>query len=539
MTEEEKVITDYENIHDYFPFPTKRYGQDDVLSHLRDYLLNPKVKYILVEAGTGWGKSGFAMTAALASKKAYVATANKFLQGQYERDFDDIIVSLKGRSNYKCNKFEVPSGLKDKIGEFYNCSNSPCQATGKSRSDCFKERCCEYHKQLDKASEADITSFNFASALAFLNYLTKYFPKRNLLVCDECHNIPSWLTNFISVDFTLQNLKELGLEQQIPDFKTVEDYADYLVNVQITVNRFLEDGDKLDPKIVERLETFSRKFILFDKITEDKSDMGNFVFEKIYDGSDRTKIIKIAFKPVAVDRIAHDYLFRHANKVILLSATILDFSTYMKMLGLKREEVAIIRVPSIFPVQNRPITTQYAVGYLNQKNLDASLPNIINAIDMILETNENSNVKGIIHGVTYKICNYIYENLANRKRLLYPKNASEQQDIVQEHLQSKKPTILLSPSMTEGVDLKGDASRVQIFAKMPFAYRGDPVLLRREILYPNYYNMLTALAITQGYGRSIRDMDDKCTTYFLDLCLLSFVRNNPGILHPSFIEAVN
>jgi Rad3-related DNA helicase len=528
-------MCDYENLSDYFPFATMRPGQSDILDALKSYLLNPKIKYILVEAGTGSGKSPIAITAASAAGSAYVATANKFLQDQYMRDFSDVLVDLKGRGNYRCYQHKVPDSLVNKIGEFYNCINSPCQHTDDGRKGCAKNKGCEYHKQLDKASDAPITSFNFASALAFLNYLPDNFSKRKLLVCDECHNIPNWITNFISVEFSLDTLVELGLKDRLPDYACIDDYSGYLYDVQKATNKLLNLDKTLEPNVVIRLETLSRRFRLFDKITNGKKDMGNFIVEKTYDLKDKSKILTLSFKPVVISSLVDTYLFSHAEKTLLLSATILDFPTYMDLMGIPRDQAAIIRVPTTFPAKNRPIYTNQLIGYLNQKNLDANLPVLVDRIKHILAAYPS--VKGIIHGTTYKICNYIFENL-DSDRLLFPKTAQEQKKIIDKHISSTEPTILLSPSMTEGVDLAGDISELQILAKMPYAYLGDPVLKRRMEIYPNYYNMLTALTLAQSYGRSIRSETDRCDTYPLDSCFLSFIRSNSSIFPPSFLEAI-
>jgi len=121
---------------------------------------------------------------------------------------------------------------------------------------------------------------------------------------------------------------------------------------------------------------------------------------------------------------------------------------------------------------------------------------------------------------------------------LYPRKAEQQKEFFDRHVASEFPTILLSPSMTEGVDLKYDISRIQIIVKTPYAYLGDPVLKARMVLYENYYNMLTALNLTQAYGRSIRSEDDFCFTFILDKCFLSFLAANKDILQSSFIDAV-
>jgi len=392
-----EVANDYENIGDYFPFPTMRTGQPDVLSSIGRYLLDPKIKYILLEAGTGFGKSAVALSAAGASNSCYVATANKFLQNQYAKDFSEIMVDLKGRDNYRCNCHEVPENMKSTYGDYYTCGNSPCRSSKEGRAQCSTDSACEYHRQLYEAKKANITCFNFASALAFLNY-TGYFKQRNLMVCDECHNIPNWITNFVSIEITSKTLKDLDISENIPDFTEMCSYGMFIVKIQREVNYMLtNEGLVDDPKLIHRLENFKNKLGLFDTITNDKEDLGNFVMEKVYD-REKNRISKLTFKPVVVSEIASTYLFSHAKKVILMSATILDFETYTEMMGIDREETAVIKIPSTFPVENRPIYTHMSVGYINKNNLDQLLPDIVTIVRTILD--HYKDVKGIIHGVT-------------------------------------------------------------------------------------------------------------------------------------------
>jgi len=526
---------DYENINNYFPFDSMRTGQGEVLDLLKKYLSNPDIKYIIVEAATGSGKSGYALAAAGAAQSAYVATANKFLQDQYIRDFSDIMVDLKGRSNYDCYCYDVPKELKSIYGKRYNCSNSPCRISTESRAKCAKDRGCGYHKQLYKAAKSQITCFNFAAALAFLNYMQSYFKKRNLLVCDECHNIPNWITNFISIDISVKTLKDLSLKAKIPDYATVEDYGMFIAEVQHEVNSCL-NNEIQDSKTVHRLENFQKRLELFDTITNNKMEMENFVMDKVYDKENENKIVKIEFKPVVVAEIIENYFFKYADKILLLSATILDFDTYVDIMGIDPKQTAIIKVPSTFPVENRPIYTHMSVGYINKDNLNSVLPEMVSIIKIIID--HYPNCKGMIHGVTYKICDYI-NTFLETDRLLYPRKAEQQKDFFEEHIKSEHPTILLSPSMTEGVDLKYDACRFQIIVKTPYGYLGDPVLKARIKLYRNYYNMLTALNLTQAYGRPIRAEDDKCYTFIIDKCFLNFVASNRNILQTSFLEAIN
>ena len=532
---EEEEEEDYENIADYFPFPTMRGGQPEILESIKEALLNPKVKYIVAELSTGFGKSPIALAASKASGSAYIATANKFLQKQYLRDFSDHLVELKGRANYKCTQYDVPDNLIAKFGEFYNCINSPCQETKEGKQTCSSNKCCEYHKQFQRAVRADITLFNYASALAFLNYAHD-FTKRNLLICDECHNIPHWITSFVSIDFSQKNLQEIGFNKKIPNFEALIDYCSFLVEIQRFIKDRMRLAKHLDSSLADKLETLRRRFSVFDEVTANKTDMENFLLEKVFENT-TSVVLKLSFKPVSVEKLVQRYLFRHAKKVILFSATILDFDTYLKMMGIdNEEECVVIQAPNKFPKENRPVLTNMAVGYLNRNNITSMMPSIVTAISDIL--NYYPDVKGLIHGVTYTICNYIHENLKS-DRILFPREAKYQYEMYQKHVDSPEPTFLLSPSMTEGVDLYDDLCRVQIYAKMPYVSLGDPIIKKRMEKYTNYYNMQTALSLVQGMGRGVRNEKDICHIYMLDKCMFSFFENNYDILPDDFEEIID
>ena len=81
---------------------------------------------------------------------------------------------------------------------------------------------------------------------------------------------------------------------------------------------------------------------------------------------------------------------------------------------------------------------------------------------------------------------------------------------------AEEPTVLLSPSMQEGVDLRGDYSRFQIICKVPFPYLGDKVVKKRMSKWPEWYSTQTAKTVIQAVGRSVRSEDDHAVTYILD-----------------------
>ena len=60
-------------------------------------------KNIILEAGTGVGKSAIATTICNYVDKSYIITMTNQLLQQYLNDFEYMTMEIKGRSNYPCN----------------------------------------------------------------------------------------------------------------------------------------------------------------------------------------------------------------------------------------------------------------------------------------------------------------------------------------------------------------------------------------------------------------------------------------------------
>jgi ATP-dependent DNA helicase DinG len=83
-----------------FPFKVPRKGQLEAIAAAREAFARGK-RFVVIEAPTGSGKSGVAVTLAREASSAYLLTAQKLLQDQYGRDFPELAL-MKGRANYRC-----------------------------------------------------------------------------------------------------------------------------------------------------------------------------------------------------------------------------------------------------------------------------------------------------------------------------------------------------------------------------------------------------------------------------------------------------
>ena len=115
---------------------------------------------------------------------------------------------------------------------------------------------------------------------------------------------------------------------------------------------------------------------------------------------------------------------------------------------------------------------------------------------------------------SYRIANYLKRHVKD-KRLLFHTSENREQTL-EKHIMSKKPTVLVTPSMTEGIDLKDDLSRWQVICKVPFPYLGDRITRKRMSKHKWWYGYETVKTIVQALGRSVRSDTDHAVTYILD-----------------------
>ncbi|MGH9984653.1 MAG: helicase C-terminal domain-containing protein, partial [Nitrososphaeraceae archaeon] len=82
------------------------------------------------------------------------------------------------------------------------------------------------------------------------------------------------------------------------------------------------------------------------------------------------------------------------------------------------------------------------------------------------------------------------------------------------HINSNEPTVLVSPSLYMGIDLKDDLSRLQIVTKVPYPDLGEKWIKAKLNSFDDkkevekWYAWQTLLRIVQVYGRSIRSRKD-------------------------------
>jgi ATP-dependent DNA helicase DinG len=561
----------------YFPLKKIRNNQEKVLDEIEE-AIKSNIKYIFLEAPTGFGKSPIAITLASFLGSSHICTSTKDLQNQYSMDFN-FVKEAKGKRNFPCI-------LKENEGVHETCEYGPCQK--QEDFDClYKTRLsdykinrlgtkfehidigqfeklkyikknnqqirleslewepCKYFHQKWISTKASHAIYNYKYFLSDL-YFSNIISKRELLVFDEVHNIESEVSDFKSFIINSDNISRLFPKLQLPNRKEeeIETWIEFCEYYKETLLDFMEDveyaieNNSLKEPFTEKnlIDCINREKNLDFILTDMKTNKNNWLVTNI-DRKSKDLIRKITLTPLDISSYFKEIL-DVSNYGLFMSATILNKEYLCKITGLSQDKIKFIRVKhSDFPKENRPIYLMN-IAWLNSRNILDNLPIIAKTVNNIMSIHKNE--KGIIHTTSYLQLEYIKNSLnkENLQRLIESGPTTDRIETLQRHSRNTKPTVLISPSFYQGLDLKDDLSRFQIIIKIPYPDLSDKkvVALRKKDM--NWYLWNTIVRLTQTYGRSIRSREDHASTYILD-SNINYLLKNVNDMFPSwFTEAI-
>lgn len=505
-------LTD-EEFKKYFPFKQARINQREIIDKILTAYQNGK-HHVILNAPTGIGKSVIAYTIANYYKTAYILTSQKVLQQQYKNDLN--IPYMLGKINYICNKnVRMTCELGECRGKLNLCSQNDCP----------------YKNARMIANNTDISNYNYSYFL-MVNRADYKLAKRKLLICDQAHNLQNQLVNTSTLTISQNTLKNLNIRLKLPINDDSENnklnwlkttLIDNLQKEYISINNDIKRCTSFE--FHKEVKNLGIKLITLGRLL----DAANSLKEQINNGekviiSEDTINKKINYKILFGNKLFEKMIQPFGNHFLHMSATILSKQNYCSTIGLIPDDTEYISCESYFPVENRPIYFQ-PVGSMIYNQKQKTLPKLINKISEILQKYPND--KGIIHTVNYDIANEIINKLTNKfpGRLLKPQG-NVRELILNTFKNSSNNYVLISPSLTEGLDLKDDLSRFCIICKVPYASLNDEWIKARIKLDPTWYNIHTAETLVQMTGRSIRSETDHADTYILDSNFLDFAKKN-------------
>jgi len=407
----EEIKREYPHIDDdiieNFPFPEPREGQLEIISNIKN-AMEEGFPYILLEAGTGTGKSAIATTLAGIYQPAYILTMTKQLQSQYGAQFGYPLV--KGRGNFSC---------KETLD--ISCDSGACQTTPRSQKfvceygvskssfdggrfafeDAYggniyfrSDEHCQYWEQKAKAVKSPVTLMNYDYALLELNYV-KHFGKRRLMVLDEAHNIEDKLMRRMEVNIYNKRL-ENDIKKSIPlSMMSEENPIEWILFLESIYDSYRKLAVQKMPK--NKADRINRTKLRLQELLDNLEETPeNWVVDRISGG--------VAFKPLKVDMYGKNRLFEHADTCLFMSATILDMDLFCRWLGIDADEAYKIRIKSNFPASARPVHLKL-VGNMSRRSINRTAPKTIPILEKII--NYHRYEKGLIHTHNYNCQKYI------------------------------------------------------------------------------------------------------------------------------------
>lgn len=525
-------------LYDLFPFDHIRPAQKNILDKIEPFLHDEQIRYIVIEAGTGVGKSAIAKTLSAYYKKSYLLTSTKSLQEQYKNEFyNESVKVVKGKSNYYCN-----------VDGDATCDIGPCKKDKGLKGKCLETENCPYYSALKTAENSEMFVCNYAYFLSMPN-----LNSRNVIIIDECHllddklielakfkidmdkinkkynlineksefiDVVKWKKKFITGD-SQNNINTLNIIIEMLTKKMEANKSEMIRYWQLSEFKDRMTPDELNEfeKIdIVGLDKENNEIMSFAKRIQkyiDTCDNGNWVTTIKEDGRGFYAV------PIFSKELFEKYIGKKANKkVIFMSATIFGKDNFCEELGLDPDKTMYFHEESTFDPKRSPIVVNPCLSF-KQGEYDKTIASAGEIVKTI--TNSFRRNKGIIHTGNYKVANFLTENIPS-KRYIYRKTNENNEDLLMTHAVTGRKTILVSPSMMSGVDLKDDYSRFQIIMKLPYPNLQNPRMAYISKHNFKMYAIRMLREFIQACGRSTRSEKDWSVTYVLDKSFINIYK---------------
>lgn len=586
--------------------------QKETIIGIIDTVLNKDTQTQIIQAPTGSGKSLINIISAgvlnkYYHKRSFILASDLSLWDQYA-DFINKnprlgFGKLKGKQNYKCsaNGEHIDSAECKLAGVKMGSLMIPGNAH-KLGFECAEW--CPYLRDRKKALEAPVTLLTYALYLYTvdrnnMDNQIQAFDARDVVFCDECHNIPNIIQMFYGKTMSRKHIewcvklynyanelfdglifnedndihKELDTLNQ--KFKTEDDIydkydliydrlidyrqskEDAIENIYELVD-FWDDFTPIKMAIEESLRAKSKGHVKLDR--HEKEILKFCRFHQSYVSNSSIKQFLQIINTVGAEYLVKSIIELEGGdkdlnlqcakedfmtylglldvtpKHVMLSATVGDKDNFDDNIGvkyLKNKESEMVWLNSTFDFSKSPIY------FLNRHKMsfrekDESLRNLKPIIYKTCE--QMKGLKGMIQTGNYSIAKDIIDNAPEhiKHRFLYYNGSKEKSEVIITH-QMSEDTILIGPTLNEGIDLPGDLCRFIIILKMPYPNLKDRLVDAKIKLFPYWYNATTSNAIIQGIGRGNRSEDDWCKTYILDACFMKLYTDTQS-QYPDYIR---
>lgn len=512
---------------------TPRPGQVDLVDHILCEYIDEKKTNVILCGDTGMGKSLIAAvvgeslnTIEKSDLAAVYLSSTNALVNQYADSFEKLgdkkFFRIKGASNYKCGYF-------NKLGN-EKATGDDCVRTHLSEIEVSKY-CggCEFKRSRGLINSTEHLITNYAYWMIGKMWSTHMEP-RNLQVFDEAHLLNDVFCNQMTI-----TVSDHIIDLYIKDCSTLNGKCDTQAAELVLFKNLIKTNKITNENYKDQIKSLCKIFIKICEICDLQSALIPDLSAKIRFSKISSKFKGQADRIVGFFKHKYDHVFDDTVKGEISIKPIFISEMMGMLLGkynlfmtatmspefaettmnLDKKTTSFIEAPQTFSASSRPLL------FLGKNNLNfEAMKDPSTFVDMgkIISHIVAHHVgeKGIVLTPSFYVTKTLASKIPKGTRVFEHTQGTNASDIVAEFKKYKGQSILLSPSIFEGLDFPDDDSRYQIIVKSPFASMGDPRIKRIANEYSEIYREITLYKILQGIGRSIRSPSDFASSYFLD-----------------------
>jgi ATP-dependent DNA helicase DinG len=422
-------------------------------------------------------------------------------------------------------------------------------------SECPQFEDCYVARARREAQDADIVVVNhhllFADMAIKQSGFGEVLPGASAFIVDEAHQAPETASRFFSVTLSARQINELCRDFLAESAEVsgamgilrepVADCLQKLKEIQLAISeRMPERGSwqelmrdeqvrtslqELDSSVhgladavsdmhgrargmdgcIDRLQALQ---IQFDRFDADNSAGEVRWFEK------RGRGFAINITPLEVSTPFNAFREKMKAAWLFTSATLAvgdDFGHFTQQMGLEDAQTLLLDSPFDYP--NNAV--MWLPEHLPEPRDAGFVPALL---EMVIPLLEASRGRAFLLFTSHRNLRRAAELLADRVSFpLFVQGEKPRSVLLELFRESGEGVLLGSSSFWEGVDVIGDALRLVVIDKLPFAAPDDPVMeARSDVLRKSGGNPFTQLylpqaviALKQGSGRLIRDVQDR------------------------------
>lgn len=529
-----------------------RDNQVESINKIINAFLDDKFANVVLSAPTGFGKSVAAAVVAeviakidgISNRKSLILMQNNILVNQYQNTFNDNedFIQLRGASTYSCDAINALTEVTaDDCIKPILTDKSICQG-------------CEFDYAKNQRDVVDhlITNYSYY----FISREINLIKPRHITIWDEAHTIADVFCNHNTINVSVAFMDYLKSDAQVTSvsmqhYDTIDQIQFRLKANGITEIDYLEVIDSLseiykeikfnsdtaadelfsenNPELYIKYSRLSKKYgrllATIDYIRNNEhifqSDEGSF-----------------SVKPIFITQENFYGILNSSSRNLFMSGTV-SKKYLVETIGLKEEDTCEIVLDPTFDVENKKFIFMKPTNVSNATLQDPDTIEYISKVsERIVNFHASFNDNGIILTPSFKLSEQIADHLRSNKNskinIIEHTRGNKAEDYVNEFKECGKLSVLISPSIFEGVSLDGDICRYQILVKAPYASLADKRIHYIMNYHKEIYELMTLMKIIQGAGRSVRSKDDFADTYALDYNIRRLFLNKNNVWQNEF-----